>query len=377
MGFSVIEGAAPTESPNGQLLSPNNINSLAVLEKSPSGLIGNSKDPKKRKSGLPSNISLSSLSKLSLNDTESGISNDPLMQDQNKVEKIKFQLTDIRYLKDIGSGSSGVVSKVLHIPSGLFMARKIVSIATNDKEDEKRIKNLLLRELKILRKCIHSNVITFYGSFIEQQDINIMMEYMDLGSLEDILKKLGRIQETPISIICLQLLNGLVYLFEEHKVIHRDIKPANILVCSKGLVKLADFGIAKEIGVSMANSVRGTIIYIPPERISKKVPSTTQSDVWSFGLTIMELALGKYPLNVDQASIFDIQQMIVNDPIPSLSLDSFSKPFVQFCESTVIKDIAARPTPKMLLDSEFIVNAKNSNFQLESWTNELKSSYDI
>jgi mitogen-activated protein kinase kinase len=160
---------------------------------------------------------------------------------------------------------------------------------------------------------------------------------------------LGKISEAT--------LGGLTYLYKKHHIMHRDIKPSNILVNSRGFIKLCDFGVSGELVNSVADTFVGTSTYMAPERIKGEM-YTVKSDVWSFGLSIMELAIGKFPFDAsDQlsdaesapAGILDLLQQIVHEPAPRLpKSDAFPQILEDMIQKCLSKDPAERPTPEQL-----------------------------
>lgn len=159
---------------------------------------------------------------------------------------------------------------------------------------------------------------------------------------------LGKISEA--------VLGGLAYLYSAHRIMHRDLKPSNILVNSKGNIKLCDFGVSSELEGSIAETFVGTGTYMAPERIQGS-PYTVKSDVWSVGLTLMELAIGKFPFagsgDDDEAGgpqgILDLLQQIVLEPSPKLpKSDAFPSILEDMIAKCLMKDPAERPTPKEL-----------------------------
>lgn len=121
---------------------------------------------------------------------------------------------------------------------------------------------MLRRELNALRKCCSPFIIHYYGSVVAEFQVSLLLEFMDLGSLGDIVKKFGPIPEPLLGRIVFSVLNGLIYLHEQQQVIHRDLKPSNILINSQGEVKLCDFGDSVELINSKAQSVVGTMGYM-------------------------------------------------------------------------------------------------------------------
>lgn len=178
-------------------------------------------------------------------------------------------------------------------------------------QNNSTIINQLVRELSIVKNVKpHENIITFYGAYYNQHinnEIIILMEYSDCGSLDKILSVYKRFvqrgtvsskktwfNELTISKIAYGVLNGLDHLYRQYKIIHRDIKPSNVLINSKGQIKLCDFGVSKKLINSIADTFVGTSTYMSPERIQGNVYSI-KGDVWSLGLMIIELVTGEFP----------------------------------------------------------------------------------
>ena len=157
------------------------------------------------------------------------------------------------------------------------------------------------------------------------------------------------------------VLGGLTYLYGAHRIMHRDIKPSNILVNSRGYIKLCDFGVSSELENSVADTFVGTGTYMAPERIQGS-PYTVKSDVWSVGLTMMELAIAKFPFAPDSEAngndgeeaagpqgILDLLQQIVLEPAPKLpKSDAFPQILEDMITKCLLKDPAQRPTPQEL-----------------------------
>ena len=142
---------------------------------------------------------------------------------------------------------------------------------------------------------------------------------------------------------------------------HRDIKPSNILVNSKGQIKLCDFGVSGELVNSVADTFVGTSTYMAPERIQGN-KYTVKSDVWSFGLAIMELAIGKFPFDASEhlsdgdgapSGILDLLQQIVYEAAPRLPKSEAFPPILdQMLEKCMAKEPEKRPTPQQLYVGE-------------------------
>ncbi|XP_014230540.1 dual specificity mitogen-activated protein kinase kinase dSOR1 isoform X2 [Trichogramma pretiosum] len=197
---------------------------------------------------------------------------------------------DFEKLGELGAGNGGVVMKVRHKKYGLIMAMKLIHL-----EVKPAIKKQIIRELKVLHECNFAHIVGFYGAFYSDGEISICMEYMDGGSLDLILKKAGRIPEPILGTITSAVLKGLSYLRDKHAIMHRDVKPSNILVNSAGEIKICDFGVSGQLIDSMANSFVGTRSYMSPERL-QGTHYSVQSDIWSLGLSLVEMAIGMYPI---------------------------------------------------------------------------------
>ena len=146
----------------------------------------------------------------------------------------EIQHTDLQVLHNIGHGSSGVVQKVLHVPSDSVLALKVIPVEA----DEAKRRQILL-ELKTLHESMHPSIVSFYGAFYREGAVHVALEYMD-ASLLDIGRAEGMaLPEEVVAAIARPVLHGLVYMHREKHLIHRDIKPSNLLVDAAGNVKIA------------------------------------------------------------------------------------------------------------------------------------------
>lgn len=182
---------------------------------------------------------------------------------------------------------------------------------------------------------------------------------MVFSSLDRISKDFGPVRVDVLGKIAEAILSGLNYLYEVHRIMHRDIKPSNVLVNSRGSIKLCDFGVSGELVNSIADTFVGTSTYMAPERIQGGKYSI-KSDVWSVGLTLMELAIGRFPFdNSDTAAgdrasagpmgILDLLQSIVHEPAPKLpKSDAFPLILHQMIQKCLLKLPEERPSPREL-----------------------------
>ncbi|KAK3941238.1 kinase-like domain-containing protein [Diplogelasinospora grovesii] len=298
-------------------------------------------------------------------------------QDDAQLEiGIEFALDlkpdELEIIKDLGAGNGGTVSKVRHIPTNTVMARKIIHV-----EAKREMRKRIVRELQIMHGCHCDYIVTFYGAFLnDNNDVIMCMEYMDVGSLDRVSRVFGPVRVDVLGKIAEATLGGLTYLYSKHHIMHRDIKPSNILVNSKGSIKLCDFGVSGELVNSIADTFVGTSTYMAPERIQGE-KYTVKSDVWSFGLTIMELAIGKFPFAASEeydpesapAGILDLLQQIVHEPAPRLpKSDAFPQILDDMIQKCLYKTPEQRPTPQELFDRDpFVQAAKRTPVDLKEW----------
>lgn len=233
----------------------------------------------------------------------------------------------------LGSGSFGRVYLGMELQSDLLMAVKQVHLPQNDKESIK-VASDLQREITILQKYTHPNIVRYYGVELKDSLLNIFMEYMSGGSLAKNIADFGKIPEQAARRYTKQILNGLLYL-HYNKIVHRDIKGANILISHSNLmVKLADFGCAKEIAQSKTyrESIKGTPNWMAPEVI-QETGGGRFSDIWSLGCTVYEMLVGKPPwhhLNHQFAVLYHIASTQNPPEIPE-EISNDAKDFMLSC----------------------------------------------
>ncbi|KAH0970751.1 hypothetical protein GBA52_022907 [Prunus armeniaca] len=244
---------------------------------------------------------------------------------------------------------------------------------------EESIRKQIAQELKINQSSQCPYIVVCYQSFYDNGTISIILEYMDGGSLADLLKKVKTIPEPYLASICKQVLQGLLYLHHEKHIIHRDFKPSNLLINHQGEIKITDFGVSaiKASTSEQANTFVGTFNYMSPERIVGGNYSY-KSDIWSLGLVLLECATGQFPyLPPDQArlwdSFFELMSAIVEQPPPCAPSDQFSQEFCSFISACVQKDPKDRSSAQDLLTHPFINMYDDLNIDLASYFSEAGS----
>lgn len=267
----------------------------------------------------------------------------------------RISLDELEFIEELGRGNYGTVLKVLHKPTGVLMAMKEVRLEL----DETKFTQILM-ELDILHKCNSPFIVDFYGAFFVEGAVYMCMEYMDGGSLDKICVGEGVQLEAALAYILELVIRGLKELKDVHNIIHRDVKPTNILVNTLGKVKLCDFGVSGNLVASLAKTNIGCQSYMAPERIKTQNPDdasySVQSDIWSLGLTILEIAAGHYPYPPETyGNIFLQLKAIVDGEPPKLDPKVFLKDAQYFIKLCLNKNPDLRPSYSVLLNNPWLV----------------------
>ena len=259
----------------------------------------------------------------------------------------------------LGHGACSKVYKVLHVPSLRILAQKVVPIFDEQKRRQ------IVQELHVLHNSCSARhrIVNFYDAFIDpgEGSISILVEYMDGGSLQDVVDSGGCAHETVLANMAWRILSGLVHLHDTQRQVHRDIKPANLLINHHGDVKISDFGITRRCAPAFIQNPKknsdgmtfvGTVSYMSPERLLGETYDF-KADIWSLGVTLVTCALGHFPYS-SKFGFWGLLQALRKGPPPKLPSEEFSRLSRDFVEQCVRRAPELRPSASDLLRHPFM-----------------------
>eukprot|EP01060_Flectonema_neradi_P013197 TRINITY_DN1997_c0_g1_i1.p1 TRINITY_DN1997_c0_g1~~TRINITY_DN1997_c0_g1_i1.p1 ORF type:complete len:346 (+),score=58.17 TRINITY_DN1997_c0_g1_i1:72-1109(+) len=269
--------------------------------------------------------------------------------------------------EELGSGASGKVRKCRYLKDGTFFAVKVVALweagYAMECDADKQTMKTINAEVNALRQHNCKYLINFYGAYYDAGTANFILEYMDIGSLQNILESNEKngttIPKSIIAHITSDALKGLQYIHHTLKMIHRDFKPGNLLLNKRGDVKVTDFGVSRGLDSSAdsCNSYVGTLIFMAPERIPgghAKTEYTNKVDIWAVGITMYQMVTGTHPYEKYQ-SFLDYFHVVGRSP----SLDpKYDEDFREFVDMALQQEPQKRPDCATLLSATLMKYAE-------------------
>ncbi len=251
----------------------------------------------------------------------------------------KGQLINDRYeiIRSIGEGGMANV----YLANDTILDRLVaVKVLRGDLSEDEKFVRRFQREAIAASSLNHPNIVEVYDVGEDNGKYYIVMEYVDGKTLKSLIKKRGALTLPEVVDIMLQLASAISCAHDSY-IIHRDIKPQNVIILEDGRVKVMDFGIAAQLNsndLTQTNSVMGTVYYLPPEQANGNV-TTTKSDIYSLGILMYELVVGRVPFKGDSPVEVAIKQM--RERIPSLTDANPDIP--QSIENVILRACAKNP----------------------------------
>ncbi|XP_014398302.1 PREDICTED: dual specificity mitogen-activated protein kinase kinase 3 isoform X2 [Myotis brandtii] len=285
----------------------------------------------------------------------------------------EVEADDLVTISELGRGAYGVVEKVRHAQSGTIMAVKRIRATVNSQEQKRLLMDLDVNMRTV--DCFYT--VTFYGALFREGDVWICMELMDTSLdkfYRKVLEKGMTIPEDILGEIAVSVVRALEHLHSKLSVIHRDVKPSNVLINKEGHVKMCDFGISGYLVDSVAKTMdAGCKPYMAPERINPELNQkgyNVKSDVWSLGITMIEMAILRFPYE-SWGTPFQQLKQVVEEPSPQLPADRFSPEFVDFTAQCLRKNPAERMSYLELMEHPFFTLHKTKKTDIAAFVKKI------
>lgn len=266
---------------------------------------------------------------------------------------VRFE--DLEVQRTLGSGVSATVKLVKHLPTGRYFALKQLPLHS------KAMRHMVLEECRALWLSDCDTLVSFAGALYIDGSVALLLEYMDCGSLHDVVLRQGPLPEPVLAGIAYQLFWACGYLEAERRV-HRDLKPENVLLATDGSCKVSDFGVSRALSTAVvAQTQIGSFAYFSPERMQSEEYSFA-SDIWSAGLILLYSALGKYPYPGCNSHIEFVEAICYQDaPVPTepvMYQDReivLSPAFLDLISQCLDKSPGKRPSAAEVLDADWFI----------------------
>jgi uncharacterized protein (TIGR02145 family) len=225
------------------------------------------------------------------------------------------QIGNYKFLSILGEGGMATVYLAQNVLLDSYVAIKVLK---EEFVSNNNIRSRFIDEAKKMAKVKHPNIILVMDMIISPNEVAIIMEYAEGMSLKDYLLQQVKLSDEEIEKMMCQMLDALQHI-HNFGYVHRDIKPSNFMLNKEGNIKLADFGIAKDmnsIAVTQTSTQMGTPMYMSPEQIKSTKDVDHRSDIFSLGIVLYEMVSGTYPFDKENLSLFEIQMHISQNPLP-------------------------------------------------------------